>query len=105
MRIISQDGMYDFPYNNIRLSIDCSSDKEMFFIFFKPVNYDGISKAIAAYSSEAKAKKAMEMMHKEYMKHIYGQGGAMATADFYVPPFAFIPPKIFRFPKDEDLEV
>ena len=60
---------------------------------------------MAIYSSRVKAEKAMEMLHKEYGKHFFGQGGAMATANFYVPPFAFIPPKIFQFPADKDLEV
>ena len=45
------------------------------------------------------------MLRKEYGKHFFGQGGAMATANFYVPPFAFIPPKVFQFPQDEDVEV
>lgn len=58
---------------------------------------------IGTYSTEEKAIKVLDMIQKEYEKHIYGQGGAMATADYYVPPFAFIPPKVFQMPTDEEI--
>lgn len=45
------------------------------------------------------------MLREEYLKHIYGSGGEMATRDLYIPPFAFIPPKVFKFPADEEVEV
>lgn len=47
----------------------------------------------------------MEMLRNEYGKHYFGQGGAMATANFYIPAFGFIPPKVFQFPKDDEVEV
>lgn len=96
MRIISQGGHADLPYEEIALCMACEdiiarhNDKEYL---------------MARYSTMDKAQKAMEMLHKEYGKHFFGQGGAMATANFYVPPFAFIPPKVFQFPQDEDVEV
>ena len=104
MRIISQDGTIDIPYE--QLVIQRYKEK----IYFLNKNLTGVEQLIndieiAAYSTKSKAQKAMEMLREEYGKHFYGQGGAMATANFYVPPFAFIPPKIFQFPKDEDLEV
>ena len=96
MRIISQGGQADLPYEEIALCMACEdiiarhNDKEYL---------------MARYSTMEKAEKAMEMLHKEYGKHFFGQGGAMATANLYVPAFAFIPPKVFQFPKDEDMEV
>ena len=99
MRIISQNGMIDVPYemaairNNDGLIILCM------------VGETGKGSVIATYSTSEKAEKAMEMLREEYGKHFFGQGGAMATANFYVPPFAFIPPKVFQFPQDEDVEV
>lgn len=104
MRIISQDGTIDVPYENVIIQ---RFEKDIYFLNKNLMGIEPLTNdiEIASYSSEAKAEKAMEMMHKEYTKHIFGQGGAMATANFYVPPFAFIPPKIFQFPKDEDLEV
>ena len=108
MRIISQDNNLDFPYENIAISIGFSGDKKEFYVYAHMINCYEMGKRpqkLAIYSTESKAQKAMEMLREEYGKHLYGQGGAMATANFYVPPFAFIPPKVFQFPKDEDLEV
>lgn len=105
MRIISQNGIIDLPYENIGISINCCNKKDI--VAYPAVYYgkDNGHWTLAEYSTEEKAKKAMEMLQKEYGKHFFGQGGAMATANFYVPPFAFIPPKIFQFPQDEDVEV
>lgn len=103
MRIISQDRTVDVPYEQVVIQRFKTE------IYFLNKNLTGVEQfvsdiEIASYSTEEKAEKAMEMLHEEYGKHFYGQGGAMATANFYVPPFAFIPPKVFQFPKDEDLE-
>ena len=99
MRIISQDCKFDIPYDEIVVELfDCC-------VVGRLKEYIGRDIILGAYSTDEKAQKAMEMLHKEYGKHFFGQGGAMATANFYVPPFAFIPPKIFQFPKDEDVEV
>lgn len=61
--------------------------------------------SLGKYSTEEKAIKVLDMIQEEYGKHYYGQGGQMATADIYVPPFAFIPPKVFQMPSDESVEV
>ena len=60
---------------------------------------------LGAYSTEEKAIKVLDMIQEEYGKHYYGQGGQMATADIYIQPFAFIPPKVFQMPSDEEVEV
>lgn len=99
MRIISQNGAIDVPYE---MSAIRNVDK---IIVLNMVGETGKGSVIATYSTPEKAQKAMEMLREEYRKHIFGQGGVMATANFYVPPFAFITPKVFQFPKDEDLEV
>lgn len=106
MRIISQDGTIDIPYDCFSLTIATGKyeDVEYACIYCHNLSSPKGTK-LAEYSSKEKAKKAMEMLREEYGKHIYGQGGAMATANFYVPPFAFIPPKVFQFPQDEDVEV
>ena len=102
MRVISQDGLYDLPYEALAIRFH---EDDRAIIIGVPLSINIPNIKLGEYSTEAKAQKAMEMLQKEYGKHFYGQGGAMATANFYVPPFAFIPPKIFQFPKDEDLEV
>ena len=99
MRIISQNGAIDVPYemsairNDDKLIILCMDGET------------GKGSVIATYSTSEKAEKAMEMLHKEYCEHYFAKGGAMATANFYVQPFAFIPPKVCQFPQDEDVEV
>lgn len=60
---------------------------------------------LGTYSTEEKAMKVLDMITEEYGKHLYGQGGQMATVDCYVSPFAFIPPKVFQMPSDEEVEV
>ena len=99
MRLISQNGAIDVPYEMSAIRNDDNT------IILCMVGETGKGSVIARYGTSVKAEKAMEMLHEEYGKHLYGQGGAMATANFYVPPFAFIPPKIFQFPADEDVEV
>ncbi len=64
-----------------------------------------LSGVIGRYSTEEKAIKVLDMIQEVYGKHLYGQGGQMATANYYVPPFAFIPPKVFQMPLDEEVEV
>ena len=106
MRIISQDGTIDVPYDCFSLTIATGKyeDVEVACIYCHNLSSPKGTK-LAEYSSKEKAEKAMEMLREEYGKHFFGQGGAMATANFYVPPFAFIPPKVFQFPQDEDVEV
>ena len=99
MRIISQNCAIDVPYE---MSAIRNEDNV---IILNMVGETGKGSVIATYSTSEKAEKAMEMLREEYGKHFFGQGGAMATANFYVPPFSFIPPKVFQFPQDEDVEV
>ena len=99
MRLISQNGAIDVPYEMSAIRNDGN------LIIICMVGDTGKGSVIARYSTSEKAEKAMEMLHKEYCEHYFAKGGAMATANFYVPPFAFIPPKVFQFPKDEDVEV
>lgn len=65
---------------------------------------NGFSGCLGEYSTKEKAIKVLDMIQKEYLKHIYGAGGEMATRDIYISPFAFIPPKVFQMPADEEVE-
>lgn len=99
MRLISQDGTYDFPYEHVvvyrnETSVVCG---------IMPDIREKV--LLGKYSSKDKALKVMEMLREEYLKHLYGSGGEMATRDLYIPPFAFIPPKVFKFPDDSEVEV
>ena len=63
----------------------------------------GITSLLGTYSTEEKAIKVLDMIQQEYGRHFYGQGGQMATADIYIQPFAFIPPKVFQMPQDSEV--
>ena len=93
MRIISQDGTIDVPYEQV--IIQQYKGK----IYFLNKNLTGVEQLvsdmeIASYSTEEKAKKAIDMLHNDYYEHeierIYHEGNQ------YIHP-------IFQFPEDEDL--
>ena len=88
MRVISQDGTIDVPYEISSFSMAVGK-------------YDGVEHAaiycynsstaagtkMAEYNSKEKAKKAMEMLRNKYMEY---------TSTNYL--------KIFQFPAEEELE-
>lgn len=93
MRILSQENLLcrDLPYESTVLFIE-SDGKEI-----KALS-GGIVYSIATYSTEEKAKKAMEMLHNEYKQF----QTTKTNSGFY---FAFDYPKVFQFPSDEEIEV
>ena len=117
MRIISQDGTVDVPYENVVVYQDI---KEIMCIFSGIY----IGRKLAQYSTEAKAQKAMEMLRtsytgrfvtnanipddfeeqlKELMKHGFGTVIVKDTNDSRVE-FNNLN-GYFQFPQDEDVEV
>lgn len=60
MRVISQDGFYDVPYAQI--IIECTSKV----IFARDVKNNNYSVELARYSTEEKARKAMELLRTAY---------------------------------------
>lgn len=64
---------------------------------------DSSGNTIGEYSTMEKAVKVLDMIQEMYEKNLYSEGGLMATANFYVPPFAFVPPKIFQMPEDSEV--
>lgn len=89
MRVISQDGRIDLPYEQIAVAIDCD---EMAIIAYAVSSYDDTVWKLAKYSTEEKAEKVMEMLRTEYGKFSNGCYSA------------FVYPKLFRFPRDNDVE-
>ena len=84
MRLISQDGTYDFPYEHVvvyrnETSVVCG---------IMPDIREKV--LLGKYNSKAKAIKAMEMLREEYLETVY---------DYRTKP------KVFQFPKDEEVEV
>ena len=68
MRVISQDGTIDMPYEEVLITIGCSGDKREYHINGHLIYQEGSSSVkIATYSTEEKAKKAMEMLRDAYI--------------------------------------
>lgn len=85
MRVISQDGTLDIPYEQVVIQRFKGE------IYFLNKNLTGIDDlvsdiVIAKYSTEEKAKKAMEMLREEYQKY--------ASQNYM---------KVFQFPAEEEL--
>lgn len=97
MRVISQDGTIDIPYESVIIQ---RFGRE---IYFLNKNLTGVEQLvsdmdIATYSTEEKAQKSMEMLRNNYLDFM-----TEATPDGN--GFCFNQPKVFQFPKDEDVEV
>lgn len=125
MRILSQDGKIDLPYENFSLSItqdNCIVAARD--VVARPTEM--LIGVVAKYSTEAKARKAMEMLREAYCGVIY-----LKHADYEVdnidlaqeleekikeemskPHFLEVTPKnpvveckVFQFPSDDEVEV
>ena len=94
MRVISQNGEDDCPYEKCCIWLDGRGP----IVKCSPVDELGRFYVLAIYSTREKAIKAMKMLQKEYQKI----QTATNTTSFY---FAIDYPKVFQFPEDEDVEV
>lgn len=110
MRILSQDGKYDFPYE--RVCIEISDSGKIFAqgdIWGAEDNYIEVAK----YENEAKVRKAMEMLREEYtgmpsirrMDDLYGRFKHTGKKDFELFIEHMVLKKCyFQFPADEEVE-
>ncbi len=106
MRILSQDGKFDFPYERVCLEV---SDSGKIFaqgdVWGKRDNYI----EVARYENEEKARKAMEMLREAYMVHFqYKHMTAEQRAFFINCTVEKEQEKIygvFCFPSDDEAEV
>lgn len=64
MRLISQDGMIDVPYDKCCLEVEASR-REGSVVYFIYAHTNKMTLSLARYSSESKALKVMEML-REY---------------------------------------
>lgn len=67
MRILSQDGMIDVPYDLSALSIGYGEPDLKYNVYIRSKLLDERPCIFATYSTEAKAKKAMEMLREAYV--------------------------------------
>lgn len=85
MRVISQDGNFDLPYENLAIFIEYENVAAR----FKNERY-----LLARYSSEAKAIKAMEMLRETWINETVEFEDGIYHRNI-----------IFRFPKDSEIGV
>lgn len=104
MRVISQDGTIDVPYEMVVIQRFRNG------VYFLNRNLTGIDELIndielAEYSTEEKAIKAMEMLREKYLQCIISiQGGESALVQAVFQPNYWVLPKVFQFPQDDEIE-
>lgn len=100
MRIVSQDGKIDVPYDHFSLSMGSGKykDAEVAYIYCQN-SLSPIGTKLAEYSAEAKAVKAMEMLREKYLENSKMYTGSAWTCE--IVSLA----KVFQFPQDNEIEV
>ena len=102
MRVISQDGTIDMPYESVVIQ---RFGRE---IYFLNKNLTGVEHLvsdinIATYSTEEKAKKAIEELRYAYMCHILAKMGN-TPPDGIDEKLTMGLIGVFQFPTEEELE-
>lgn len=124
MRVISQDGTVDMPYENVMFTLYCDRNKTKYYINGNVIYLeDGSFVRIAEYSTREKAEKAMEMLRETYvgmpivMQNIdvsedivkeferLKKCGVMVRTENQPSKVEYINNAIFRFPQDDEIEV
>lgn len=111
MRIISQDGKVDIPYDYFLLSMDSGkfSDGEIAIIYCRNLSSPDGTK-LARYSTKEKALKAMKMLreHNEgvaFLKTIINtEKGAQFVSALPETAFDKMTQNYFQFPRDDEIE-
>lgn len=93
MRIISQDGRFDLPYEQFAVAIDATNDTKI--IAYAVNSDDDTIWKLAEYSTKEKAEKAMEELRTKYGSYRTVEGNMFYSAFDY--------PKVFRFPHDSEV--
>ncbi len=112
MRVISQDGKIDIPYDYFSLSMDSGkfSDGEIAIIYCHNLSSPNGTK-LARYSAKAKAIKAMEMLREVYENNVFYHCTASSKRFEEVQSilseeqFRKATTEYFQFPQDDEIEV
>ena len=111
MRVISQDGTIDMPYEEVLITLGCSGDKREYHINGHLIYQEGSSSVkIATYSTEEKAKKAMKMIRIVYENNEFYHHTANSehftefTKALSEEMFKKATSEYFQFPTEEELE-
>ena len=112
MRLISQDGEIDVPYEHGSLCIGFIKGEEHIIDTISYYNYSSQKGTkLAEYSSKAKALKVMEMLRKKYakielFKSVYQKGLLTElNKELGFDEMQNTLTSIFQFPKDSEVEV
>ena len=120
MRIISQDGTIDVPYDYFSLSLASGKykDVEVAYIYCHNLSSPNGTK-LAEYSTKAKAYKAMKMLREAYvgMPMMYKakdiaeaykeatEKDLLMMFDSKIDNVFVVKANIFQFPQDDEIEV
>lgn len=106
MRVISQDGIIDVPYEMAVVYVECEG------VIAKVGDKRYV---MGSYSTEKKAVKAMEMLREKYGKLEVMKVLASGTAEYMEKVFAtdemikhynaYCDMNAFQFPQDDEIEV
>lgn len=121
MRVISQDGRIDVPYEQVVIQ---HFNQEIYFLNKNLTGVDSLIEdiKIATYSTEEKAEKAMEMLREAYVGKLKlnvdeipnltpeGFGEKLRTGDILLcnktnADVRFSSNCYFQFPQDDEMEV
>ena len=101
MRIISQDKEFDLPYEETTIQ---AFDNGTLAAFSLTDSESDAFITIAKYYTKEKAIKAMEMCREKYLSRMELHGGYDVVNGCYVQPNYWVLPKVFQFPKDEEVK-
>lgn len=100
MRIVSQDGTIDYPYENSMVFLDSRIE---YGVSIQVIGYTKIEK-LAKYSTKEKAVKAIEELRYAYLCNERLRQGVELPDDATVKLLEGIC-GLYRFPQDNELEV
>lgn len=110
MRVISQDGTIDIPYDSVIIQ---RFGREIYFLNKNLIGVEQLvsDMDIATYSTEEKAKKAMEMLRERHTDNVFCREDIQYKAEIMLDEGLDIVREMmmkceyFRFPKDDEVEV
>lgn len=114
MRLISQDGTFDLPYEAVAIS---RFEHTVYFVNANLTGVEGVCEdiEIAEYSSNENAIKVMEMLREQYENLEVFKVLACGTTEYMervltedeLPKHikAFYKMNVFRFPQDSEVKV
>ena len=109
MRIISQDGTIDIPYDSVIIQ---RFGREIYFLNKNLIGVEQLvsDMDIATYSTEEKAKKAMEMLRERHTDNVFCREDIQYKAEIMLDEGLDIVREMmmkceyFRFPKDDEVK-